>query len=92
MTIFEDAVEKWGTNSQLGMVMEECAELIQQCSKLQRGKANTLEVIEEMVDVSIMFEQMKIIMYKQCGKELFDMEFDKIKDKQLKKLREFLDK
>jgi len=59
MNIFEQAVEVWGLESQLGMVQEECAELIKVINKRFRGKASLDELIRECVDVELCIEQMK---------------------------------
>jgi len=59
MTIYERAITAWGADAQLGMVQEECAELIKAINKRWRGKVTDIEVIEECVDVEIMINQMK---------------------------------
>ncbi len=60
--IFEKAIEKWGVNSQLDMVIEECSELIQAICKLKRIKENSLDnLMEEVADVEIMLTQLRII-------------------------------
>ena len=54
------AIDKYGTQKQSMVAMEECAELIQAISKMQRkGSLNNL--IEEMADVLIMIEQLKMM-------------------------------
>ena len=60
MKIYERAVKRWGIKSQLGMLQEECAELIAAVNKYWRGKSIDL-VIDELVDVEIMIEQMRYI-------------------------------
>lgn len=66
--LYEKAIIKFGYEYQLGMVVEECAELIQACQKVFRAKAEPdkydlskarTNMIEEMADVDIMMEQFK---------------------------------
>lgn len=63
MNIYEQALRKWGINSQLDMTIEECAELIQAINKFRRSeledKATREHLIEECVDVELMINQMR---------------------------------
>lgn len=34
----QDAIDRWGVQMQTVVCMEECAELIKECSKMLRGK------------------------------------------------------
>ena len=62
--LYKEAVRKWGLPFQLGMLMEECAELIQATHKVVRkaDKENSVWrlLVEEMADVEIMIEQIKL--------------------------------
>ena len=62
--IYKEAIKKWGYPLQLNMLMEECAELIQATSKVLRkgNKLNSVwkNLVEEMADVEIMIEQIKL--------------------------------
>lgn len=51
--IIKKAIEKWGNELQTVVCMEECSELIKECSKMLRGKGNKSHLIEEMADVRI---------------------------------------
>lgn len=55
------ALQAWGEDAQLQMVIEEAAELIQALCKLKRKKHSGIsdQVIEELVDVEIMLDQLK---------------------------------
>jgi len=55
------AVGAWGKQSQLVICMEEMAELTKELSKNLRGRDNDLNVAEEIADVEIMLEQLKLI-------------------------------
>lgn len=55
------AVSTWGKYRQLTVCMEEMAELTKELSKNIRGQDNDLGIAEEVADVEIMLEQLKII-------------------------------
>ena len=59
--LYKQAVEAFGTPAQIIIAMEECSELIKELSKVLRGKCNVDNVSEEIADVQIMLEQLKII-------------------------------
>jgi len=59
--IYRQAIDKWGAEGQITMVFEEMAELQKELCKSLRGKENRIEIAEEMADVEIMLEQMKIL-------------------------------
>ena len=58
---YNEAVRTYGKHSQLIMAMEEMAELTKELSKSIRGEHNTDAISEEMADVEIMLEQLKVI-------------------------------
>ena len=60
--IYKLAIKTYGMDAQLGMAQEECAELIVAINKLKRDKctANHINFCEEVADVEIMLEQMRI--------------------------------
>ncbi len=55
------AVTTWGQDAQAKMLLEEMAELQKEICKAWRGKQNTAEIAEEVADVEIMLEQIKLI-------------------------------
>lgn len=59
--IYEKAINTYGENAQSDMVIEEMSELIKEICKKKRGKDNHDAIVEEIVDVEIMLEQLKII-------------------------------
>lgn len=59
--IYRMAIEKYGKTSQCIIAMEEMSELIKELSKNYRGCDNITSVSEEMADVEIMLEQLKLI-------------------------------
>lgn len=72
--IFIKAITKYGAEAQEGVAQEECAELIQAISKKHRGKQHN--IVEEIADVEIMLEQLKII--NGCENEVKEIRKQKI--------------
>ena len=56
----EKIADHYGLNSQLDILQEECAELVQAVSKYRRGGSNLL-VLEELADVEIMVEKIRYL-------------------------------
>ncbi len=50
MNIYEQALKAWGADAQLGMVQEECAELIKVINKYWRNIATSADVMEECAE------------------------------------------
>ena len=61
MTIFEKAIAVYGESLQKQVAIEEMAELTKEVCKDFRGKGNREHILEEIVDVSIMLEQLQIM-------------------------------
>lgn len=69
--VLKAAIDKYGNDSQLAVAQEECAELIQAISKLNRAedsdhpgraaKAALNHLMEEAADVQIMLDQIRIM-------------------------------
>ena len=59
MNILHRAIEYYGAEHQENMCIEEMAELIQAINKKHRGEPHN--IAEEIADVEIMLEQLKII-------------------------------
>lgn len=78
MTIFEKAIETYGADLQKQVAIEEMAELTKEICKDFRGKGNREHILEEIVDVSIMLEQLQI-MYGISTAEMFKVVGSKVK-------------
>lgn len=85
--ICKKAVDIFGKNAQLNMVIEECAELIQAVSKVIRSKdkdnLHTLifaNLIEEIADVELMLLQLKYMF------KIDDSYIEQEKERKLKRL------
>ena len=57
--LIKQALDTWGVEAQLDMVVEECAELIDAVCKWRRRRIESSKVLEEGVDVELMIEQLK---------------------------------
>lgn len=73
------AVSTYGKHSQLIMTMEEMAELTKELSKNIRGGKNITAISEEIADVEIMLEQLKIIFHNRA-------EVDRLRSEKLNRL------
>ena len=82
--MFRIAIDKWGERDQEGMMIQECAELIEAITNLWRGRVGPDAVLEEMADVDIMLRQMQIIIGD-------DIRFQQIRASKLKRLRSRLE-
>jgi NTP pyrophosphatase (non-canonical NTP hydrolase) len=68
------AIAVFGADMQELVAIEECAELIQAITHKQRGRAHN--IAEEIADVEIMLEQLKII--NACEKEVEEIHKNKV--------------
>ena len=82
--LFREVLEAWGIENQVFMVMEESGEMLNALAKANRGRVTKEDVITELVDVSIMMEQMAV----HFGYDEFKAE----KERKLKRLKERLEK
>ena len=60
-TIIEMAIQTYGAENQVNIAIEEMSELTKELCKAKRGYANKRNIAEEMADVLIMLEQIKLI-------------------------------
>lgn len=59
--VLMEAIQHYGSDHQLNVAIEEMAELTKEICKRKRMANNRNEIIEEMADVLIMLEQLKLI-------------------------------
>ena len=59
--IMTEAIEKYGQTVQKAVAMEEMGELIMEISKNIRGLPNKSHLCEEIADVSIVLDELKIM-------------------------------
>jgi NTP pyrophosphatase (non-canonical NTP hydrolase) len=62
------AIKLWGAASQWRMVQEECGELVAAINRFDRGRTVTVELAEEIADVTILMEQARLML----GSEVVD--------------------
>ncbi|MBQ9702924.1 MAG: hypothetical protein IJV68_00090 [Clostridia bacterium] len=65
--LYSRAVSTFGETSRLILAIEEMSELIKELSKYTRGRENIGSICEEMADVEIMFEQLKIVFHNRAA-------------------------
>lgn len=89
--IYKRALDRWGEDAQINMAIEECGELIVALIKRNRNrnKSSINQIIEEMVDVEIMIEQLKII-FSTKHSEFESFTFEIYKRRKLNRLNERL--
>ena len=59
--VYEAAIDRYGIEPQLRMVIEEMSELTKELCKFFRGKDNLDNIADEAADVAIMLEQLQLI-------------------------------
>ena len=59
--VYQKAITIYGSKNQIDMMLEEMSELQKELCKFRRGRNNLDNIAEEIADVEIMLEQMKII-------------------------------
>jgi len=83
VAVYRAAVEKWGVYDQIDMAIEECAELIVALKHCKRGRCGGVEVAEEIADVEIMLEQLRVV--------FGDAAVDTVKQRKIERLRELVE-
>lgn len=73
-SLYLEALDLWGINSQIDICIEEMSELIKELLKHKRGKDNIVDICEEIADVEITVEQMKMIFNRNKAVERFTAE------------------
>jgi NTP pyrophosphatase (non-canonical NTP hydrolase) len=74
LDVLKLAISKFGATEQETVAIEECSELIQAITHKHRGRKHNL--VEEIADVEIMLEQLKII--NGCADEVEDIKSEKL--------------
>jgi len=86
--VYGRAIEKWGKQLQMVLLMEEMSELAKEVSKRIRGKPDYDHMAEEIVDVEIMLEQLKLIGSKEYAQ--FDENINSHKKRKIRRLEELV--
>ena len=61
--LFALAIETWGEDDEIKMVLEEMSELQKEICKRWRGKDNAAAIAEEIADVEITLDELKMILH-----------------------------
>ena len=83
MEVLKQAIETYGKENQSMMLFEEMAELQKEVCKSLRGNNNHDEIVEEIADVLIMIEQLKImhnVKYRELN-EVFNFKINRLKER-----------
>ena len=80
--VYEEALKRWGTDAQLNMAIEECAELTEEICHYFRARCSLTGIACEVADVEIMIEQLRLIVGETA--------VDEIKERKLMRLAERL--
>lgn len=59
--VYQAALRKWGVGLQTMMAVEEMSELTKEICKIKRGKIDLDALADEIADVTIMLEQLRMI-------------------------------
>lgn len=75
----------YGYESQMDMLCEECGEFVQARNKLRRSVPGAYDnCLEEIADIAIMIEQMKLI----CGSDRIEAIINAKLDRQIKRIND----
>ena len=78
--IYRKAFERFGKFNQITVAIEELSELQKELCKVLRGNMNIENVVEEIADVEIMIEQLRIMFNA-------DRDIDKVKAQKIDRLK-----
>ena len=83
--LYKKAIEKWGAHFQILMFFEEVGELMQAISKVYRdkgkGEYDFAILAEEIADVEIMLEQLKIIFgIEELAKNIYRLKLKRLEE------------
>lgn len=86
ISVLKNAINTYGKDIQTIVAIEELSELQKELCKALRNKANIEHIVEEMADVDIIFNQLKIIF------EIGENEIEANKRYKLNRLRDRINK
>ncbi len=81
--VYQEAIETWGKDVQVQIAIEEVNELGAELSRHLRGRGDSAAICEEIADVEIMLEQLRLV--------FGDGPIDTAKDAKLGRLRDRLE-
>ncbi len=79
LNILNTAINLFGVDNQLNVAIEEMSELTKEICKTKRGFHNENEIADEIADVYIMLEQLKLIYHNDIEvKERIDFKISRL--------------
>jgi len=86
--IFDKAIEFFGFDAQCGQFAEEVGELLAALNQYRRGRIPLANLTEEIADVQIMLEQIKIMfnIKENDVQKFIDLKLDKLSKKMSEKV------
>lgn len=78
---FQAAVETWGINAQADMAEEEAAEFIAASKHYARGKIGDAEIIDELADIRIMYEQLALFLGSDRVADRVEQKMDRLRER-----------
>lgn len=84
--ILKDAIDVWGRDAQIQMIYEEVGEFLSVIGKYYRGRNTEEEVIDEIADCLIMFNQAAIMFGETKVSDQINFKIDRLKSR-LNKIR-----
>ena len=85
LTLYDEAITKWGAEAQREMAYEELGELITAIAQHRRGRVGRKEVITELADVTIMCEQLAYMLGYEDYENEIDEKLIRLRNKKLHK-------
>jgi len=86
--ILQNAIDKWGADAQIEMIIEECAELILALQKIKRHHKTKedknqayFNVSDEIADVKIMIAQSELLFDKELINSRVEFKMNRLSDK-----------
>lgn len=78
---FQRAIDEWGINAQAEMAEEEAAEFIVASKHYARGKADDGDVIDELADIRIMYEQLAHFLGHERVENRVEAKMDRLRER-----------
>lgn len=75
------AVDTWGIDAQADMAEEEAAEFIAASKHYARGKADADDLIDELADLRIMYEQLSMFVGQERVENRVNEKMDRLRDR-----------
>ena len=83
--LYEKAIRVWGVEAQRNMAFEELGELNTALARDRRGRATKEEILTELADVTIMCDQMALILGYEDYEKVLDDKLIRLRDDKLAK-------